>query len=163
MAGMSTAGEPPSQRVGNAERTAAIEALNQHWRAGRLDPSEHEARTTRAHSAVRVAELDALFTDLPRVHDGSIAPWQPPPTPVTTSDQTEAASQADRGLVPAGSWLGQRRDAVMGVVPFVAMAGFFLLGHNWVWFLLIPLSGALLYAGSDHDGRRGRTRRRHRN
>ncbi len=151
---MSTAGEPPTQRVGSAERSAAIEALNEHWRAGRLDPTEHEARTTRAHAAVTAGDLDALFVDLPR---GSGSAWQA--TPV--AGVPEVASAPDRGLVAPGSWLGRRRDAVMGVVPFVAMAGFFLLGNNWVWFLLIPLSGALLYAGP-REGGRDRRRDRHR-
>lgn len=155
MAGMSTAGERPTQRVGSAERSAAIEALNEHWRAGRLDPTEHEARTTRAHAAVTAADLDALFVDLPR---GSGSAWQPTPVAGVSEHVTSAS---ERGLVPAESWLGRRRDAVMGVVPFVAMAGFFLLGNNWVWFLLIPLSGALLYAGP-HEGGRDRRRDRHR-
>lgn len=154
MAGM-TAGEPPTQRVGSAERSAAIEVLNEHWRAGRLDPTEHEARTTRAHAAVTAADLDALFVDLPR-DSGSARR----PAPVVEVPEQPAAS-TDRGLVPADSWLGRRRDAVMGMVPFVAMVGFFLLGHSWVWFLLIPLSGALLYSGP-HEGGRDRRRDRHR-
>ena len=58
-------GDPGHIRVGNGEREAAIAALGEHWRAGRLDPAEHEARTTKAFNAVTRADLDALFADLP--------------------------------------------------------------------------------------------------
>ena len=61
---MSMSGDS-GQRVGNTEREAAIEALNQHWQAGRLDPAEHERRTTAAYAAVTKGDLDALFADLP--------------------------------------------------------------------------------------------------
>src|ERR1035437_5405870 len=44
-------------RVGNAERDKAIALLGEHWRAGRLDPGEHELRVTRARAA---AWLDAV-------------------------------------------------------------------------------------------------------
>src|SRR5690349_11511815 len=64
MGRMTTSGES-EQRVGNAERDAAVTALNEHWQAGRLDPAEHERRTTAAYAAVTRADLDALFADLP--------------------------------------------------------------------------------------------------
>ena len=45
---MSPGGDGRATRVGDAERSAAIETLNEHWLAGRLDPAKHGARTTRA-------------------------------------------------------------------------------------------------------------------
>jgi hypothetical protein len=47
------------QRVGDADRQAAITALGEHWREGRLDPAEHERRTTAAYRAVTRGDLQA--------------------------------------------------------------------------------------------------------
>lgn len=149
------------QRVGNTEREAAIAALNQHWQAGRLDPAEHERRTTAAYAAVTKGDLDALFADLPggdpadRTIPAAPAPLQgdvvaPPSQP------TQIAPQSGTGLFPAGSWIAEHRDVLMGVAPFVALALFFATKW-WPWFLLIPAAGVVLYSGDD----RARRRRNH--
>lgn len=160
---MSPGGDGPSTRVGDAERSAAIETLNEHWRAGRLDPTEHEARTTRAHGAVTRGDLDALFTDLPAQplagsalsKDTASAPG-PMPAEVPSGSGGHGG-----GLFPADSWIGRRRDAIMGVTPFVATAAFFAAGNHWQWFLLVPALGAALYSGQErHESRDQRRRER---
>ena len=105
---MSMSGDS-GQRVGNTEREAAIEALNQHWQAGRLDPAEHERRTTAAYAAVTKGDLDALFADLPggdpatRPVPATPAPLQgevvsSPPTPVRSRRRAgPASSRPNRG------------------------------------------------------------------
>ncbi len=156
---MSTSGDS-GQRVGNAEREAAIEALNQHWQAGRLDPAEHERRTTAAYAAVTTGDLDALFADLPggdpatRRSGTSPAPLQGE----VVASPGEIAPQSGTGLFPAGSWVAEHRDALMGVTPFVAL-GLFFATRWWVWFLLIPAAGVILYSGND-GRKRGRDRDR---
>jgi hypothetical protein len=152
---MSMSGDS-GQRVGNTEREAAIEALNQHWQAGRLDPAEHERRTTAAYAAVTKGDLDALFADLPggdpatrttpAALQGEVVSSPPQPGDI--------APQSGTGLFPAESWVAQHRDALMGVTPFVAL-GLFFATRWWVWFLLIPAAGVILYSGND-----GRKRRR---
>jgi hypothetical protein len=154
---MSMSGDS-GQRVGNTEREAAIEALNQHWQAGRLDPAEHERRTTAAYAAVTKGDLDALFADLPggdpatrttpAALQGEVVSSPPQPG--------DLAPQSGTGLFPAESWVAQHRDALMGVTPFVAL-GLFFATRWWVWFLLIPAAGVILYSGND-----GRKRRRDR-
>ena len=57
--------------------------------------------------------------------------------------------------MPAGSWVAAHRDALMGVTPFVALILFFTTKW-WVWFLLIPAMGTILYAGGDQGRRRQR-------
>jgi hypothetical protein len=57
----------PHLRVGNAEREQAVQVLGEHFAQGRLDPQEFEDRTTAAYSARTAGDLDALFTDLPRL------------------------------------------------------------------------------------------------
>jgi hypothetical protein len=146
------------QRVGNAERQTAVEALNAHWQAGRLDPAEHERRTTAAHAAVTRGDLDALFTDLPGgslrgrglTQDAATGAVAEPPL----AGPNEPATGG--GFFSRDSWIGQHRDALMALAPFVAIVLFFTTKW-WVWWLLIPAAGVLLYAGNgDPNGRQAR-------
>jgi hypothetical protein len=127
-----------STRVGTAERDAAIALLAEHWHAGRLDPGEHELRVTRARTAVTQRDLDILFTDLP----------QPLPAP-------RPAGGMAAGDTPG--FLEGRRDTIIALTPFVALVLFFLT-RTWVWFLMIPVMGIVLYgpAGRRDPRRRGR-------
>jgi hypothetical protein len=51
--------------------------------------------------------------------------------------------------------VGRHRDTVMALTPFVALALFFLT-HSWLWFLVIPVMGILLFGADDRKGRRRR-------
>jgi Domain of unknown function (DUF1707) len=138
-------GNGNTTRVGNAERDAAVTLLEEHWHAGRLDPAEHELRITRARAAVTQADLDVLFTDLP----------VPSPATVSTGEVT---------VQGAGGFLENKRDTIIALTPFAALALFFLAGHNWMWFLMVPVMGILMYGpgGGRHAGY-GRDRGRNRN
>jgi Domain of unknown function (DUF1707) len=148
---MSMSGDS-GQRIGNAEREVAISALNQHWQAGRLDPAEHERRTTAAYAAVTQGDLDALFADLPRgtqPHD----PPRPLHGEVVSAPSTQIEPQRGTGVFPPDSWVARHRDALMGLTPFVALVCFFVF-KSWLWFLLIPAAGVILYSGDDRRKRR---------
>ncbi|MCD2185808.1 DUF1707 SHOCT-like domain-containing protein [Actinomycetospora soli] len=72
--------ETPRLRVGHDERTAAMQALDTHLEAGRLDVAEYSDRSAAAGAAVYRDELDALFRDLPEPHlapAGQVVPAQP--------------------------------------------------------------------------------------
>lgn len=123
-------------RVGTAERDAAIALLGEHWRAGRLDPAEHERRVTKARTAVTQIDRDVLFADLP------------PAAPSQESPEAVVASGAP-GLLEG------KRDTIMALTPFAALVLFFITGM-WLWFLLVPVMGILLYGA---DGKRKPRRR----
>jgi len=53
------------ERIGDAERERAAEALGEHFAAGRLDRSEFDVRLDAAYEARTAAELQELFADLP--------------------------------------------------------------------------------------------------
>jgi len=126
-------------RVGTFERDEAIALLAEHWHAGRLDPGEHELRVTRAKAAVTRADLDALFVDLP------------PAGPAPASSGAVVASGTQGPL--AG-----KRDTIIALTPFAALALFFVT-HSWLWFLMVPVMGILLYGPEGKKGsRRGRRR-----
>jgi len=55
----------PVPRIGDAERDEVIEALREHFAAGRLRQHEVDERLAAALDALTQPELDALLTDLP--------------------------------------------------------------------------------------------------
>ena len=55
----------PSTRIGEAERAAAQNALQQHLNAGRLQVNEYADRSARAAGAMTTSEIHELFSDLP--------------------------------------------------------------------------------------------------
>lgn len=57
---------PDHIRVGDDERSEAVDRLTAHAVAGRLSVEELEQRIGLAHGAVRAGDLYALETDLPR-------------------------------------------------------------------------------------------------
>ncbi len=120
-----------AQRIGSAERDAAIAALRAHAEAGRLTPEEYEDRQVAASRATTWGELTPLFADLP----------EPRPAPVAAAlAQAPAPVPAAAGLpVPE-----RLRETIMAVTPIAALILFFVT-HSWLWFLAIPLMGALLY------------------
>ena len=126
------------QRIGAAERDAAVEALRTHLAAGRLTPEEYEERSVTAGRARTWAEIAPLFADLP----------EPRPGPVAAALTRSAPSGT--GALPALSEAAKER--IMAVTPMAALVLFFVT-RSWLWFLAIPIAGALLY-GSDRKRRR---------
>jgi hypothetical protein len=69
-------------RISDAERQAAAESLGAAFRDGRLDTFEYDGRLASAYSAVTYADLDRLFTDLPRPPvRTAYPPYRPYPAP----------------------------------------------------------------------------------
>ncbi|MCD0452004.1 DUF1707 domain-containing protein [Actinocorallia sp. API 0066] len=58
-------------RIGDAERNAVAEALQNHYAEGRLEPEELDDRITRALAAKTQADLAGVLDDLPGPH-----PWE---------------------------------------------------------------------------------------
>ena len=79
-------------RIGDAERQAAVDALSEHFVAGRLNDAEFNERMDAAMQARTAADLWPLFSDLPRLDaNGSgaspesqaLVPLMPPYLPAT--------------------------------------------------------------------------------
>jgi hypothetical protein len=138
-----TTGEGSSPlRIGNAERNAAMKALDEHLAAGRLGVEEYADRSAAAANAVVAAELADLFLDLPEPHpELPGTPAAPPPTA-----PLPVAPPPGEVAPPAQSALDTWGPRLIAVAPLVAI-GLFFLTRQWVFFLLIPLAGALIYSG----------------
>jgi len=140
---------PVAVRIGTSERDAAITALGEHMRAGRLDPDEYGDRVARASTARYEAELAPLFTDLPMLSGGA---------GTTTSSQHGGFG---RPGTPPSHRLGA---AAFAAAPFVALITFFVLvavgvSDAWLVFLLIPMTATLATGGRRRrPGNRARRR-----
>lgn len=112
-------------RIGTEEREQAMAALSSHFSAGRLTLVEFEDRSGLIAQARTRGDLDFVFSDLPADRSAVVA---------------KGAGAEPRSY--GWDW----RAAVVSVMPFVALALFFLT-DTWLWFLMIPTSGAILYGG----------------
>ncbi|MGO4300239.1 DUF1707 domain-containing protein [Leifsonia sp. RAF41] len=172
-----------SLRLSNDERERAVAALQSHAGEGRLTDDELQTRIIAARSAVTRGDLTPLFADLPGglrldpSHFGGHpaqsgpaqqAPGQPAPGPQYPQQsypQPPYAQQPYDTGTSAG-WGGGSREPssrwgllIVSVIPFVSLILFFVTGmawgyqYSWLWFLLIPLVGAIAY-GSGPSRRR---------
>ena len=99
---------------------------------------------SRVHSgALRVQVSDEMRPGVVSLPHGwghaASAPWQ---------------QVAGRSTAPL---LGRAGETAAALAPLVAVGLFFLVWHSWLVFLLVPLTGAVVY-GNRYD----RPRRRHR-
>lgn len=158
-------------RLSNDERERAVAALQAHAAQGRLTDAEVQTRVQSARSAVTRGDLAPLFADLPGRVDldgtgaaagagaaagtGAGAAYQAP---------DYAAQQPSDPYEQRSGPTGDRRWglAIVSIAPFVALILFFVTSsvwgyaYSWLWFLLVPIAGAIVYGG---DGGRGRDRR----
>ncbi|MCZ9630009.1 DUF1707 SHOCT-like domain-containing protein [Rhodococcus sp. BH5] len=134
----------PDIRIGTAEREQALDLLSEHFAAGRLTVTEFDERSGIVSAATTRSELVPVFADLPGNYQ---APGTAPLSMVTPPD-----APAERGFNT--DWSGR----VMAVVPILAVILFFVTG-TWLWFLAIPLAGALLF-GTDRERKAKRRRER---
>lgn len=130
----------PSPRIGDAERDRAIECLQEHHAAGRLDPGEFDDRMGRALQARTRDDLDPLFVDLPA------------PQPFTELDAPAPASMAV--AVPPSrrsTWLSPEVfSSITGLVWVAAIIGIAVFGLPGqiilIPIMLLPALGSVLHA-----------------
>lgn len=159
---MSTPGPPlpdepaprSSLRIGDAERNAAADALQQHLTAGRLTLDEYADRAAIVNTARTQDEVDRVFADLPPV------PGAPGGLAVRPGTGSPLAAAAGVPPVPAGPGRsGVSKNVLrglMGGLPIIALLLFLITGL-WYFFLMIPLGylvlGPILNGGDDDDRR----------
>ncbi|MEU7143138.1 DUF1707 domain-containing protein [Nocardia sp. NPDC046473] len=131
----------PEIRIGTAEREAAMRRLSDHFAAGRLSVAEFDERSAVVAAALTRGDIAPVFADLP--------------DPLVKAAAVPAKS--------ASGFLSEWPERIMAVIPIIAVILFFTTG-SWLWFLAIPLMGALLFGSRhNHDDRdRDRDRRRDR-
>lgn len=119
--------ENPDIRVGDAERSEALEQLSQHFVNGVLAPDEFEQRTSKAAVARTRGDVAQLFKDLPELS-----------TPLAEAPATGHEAELEDMLSR-----GHKVKVADSVIWTVAMTFFFLgiIVFDWTYFWLAPLTG----------------------
>lgn len=140
------AGGYGAMRIGDAERTSALDALADHLADGRITLDEYGERSAKVTVARTVDELAELFDDLPAPHPVISLPGAAMPAPFPGVLPVRAAAASDG---PAAADRRSRAQKIVAaaasVSVFVALALFFLTG-TWLWFLLIPAISGIAQA-----------------
>ena len=125
--------ENPEIRVGDAERSAALEQLSQHFVNGTLGPDEFEQRTGEAAVARTRGDVEKLFADLPELSTPS----------ATTPARRHEAELED--MLARGRKV-QIADALIWSVAMITFfLGLFLFESGYFW--LAPVIGAFASMG----------------
>ena len=154
MTAPSPGSDPSNLRIGDAERNSAMDALGEHLSSGRIDLDEFGTRSAQVTQARTVADLRALFVDLPAPHPTLPGPV-PTPRPVVQPDRRDRSDVArrDDDRTP-----GQRMaSAAIAASGIIAAILFFALHLPWYIFLLPALIGVVTsaaYGGGRDGGRR---------
>ncbi len=129
-------------RVGDSERSEALDRLGEHFANGYLDVNEFEERTGQAAVARTQADLSGLFGDLPGV-DTQQAPVPARREQSSALHQSAAEGDAQREL---SEMLGQKKklDRALGMLWAFTLVLFFLglFVFDWEFFWVVfPVAG----------------------
>lgn len=147
-------------RIGDAERESAIQALGEHFSAGRLTVDEYGERTAQVTTAKTAGELGRQFTDLPAPH---------PRLTTGTSGSTQGAAQGTAPAEPpvparvaarsddpdVQRWLArppiQRAAGALVGVSWLIGIGLMVATHLWL-FLFLPLVLSIVFGSMWGNG-----------
>lgn len=131
---MSTEPDPSQLRIGDTERNSALDALSEHLGKGRIDLDEFGTRSAQVTQARTVADLRALFSDLP-------PPYPDLPGPPAVSSYAQPAvrppaapARPDDSRTPA-----QRGAAVLLAASGILSLVLFFVTKTWFVFLIPAL------------------------
>lgn len=117
------------QRIGDAERDAAVGALRDHLSAGRLTMDEFDERMTSALQAKTQADLTCLFEDLPGGAPGQHR--------LELSIQPLTDAKASGVARPSSNWTEKMRIVAITAIWLLFLVGVFTGMVSW-WQFWIP-------------------------
>ncbi|MBY4128699.1 DUF1707 domain-containing protein [Rhodococcus fascians] len=138
--------ELPEIRIGTADREKALDALSLHFSEGRLTVTEFDERSATIASAMTRGELDTVFVDLP----------------AASGTESASVARSDSGIPAVEDGGFDWAAVVMPIVIFGSLALFFLtdFDQKWLFFLLIPLAGAILSAAGHPADKKNKKKKR---
>jgi hypothetical protein len=138
--------------VGAHERELAMEALDEHRRAGRLERAEHASRCSTASRATSRGQLEALFSDLPEPHP-DYPEVRSAPSPRPTAEPRPDAPELPELVAPTGATIARHAGLISLLTPAVAALLFAVSGGRFPWiFILVPIVIAgVAYVSHRHE------------
>lgn len=143
-------------RIGDKERETAVNALGEHYAAGRLTKEEYDERAAVAYAAKTESSLRPLFADLPGPHPFAVTSR---PTgrqrPPSGSGQWAGWTPGAPGAPMAGPGAPgvRQRGFRLPVMPFLLVLLGVVILTKAPWLLFIGL-GILLFAKMNRHHRR---------
>src|SRR6476660_3883850 len=142
--------DPSRLRIGDTERNSAMDALSEHLGKGRIDLDEFGTRSAQITQARTVAELRALFADLPPPHPTLPGPAAPAIRPATPAVPRGASPERPNDTrTPA-----QRGAAVLLAASGIISLLLFFVLKTWLVFLIPALIAVATSALWGSDWRR---------
>lgn len=137
-------------RIGDAERNSALDALSEHLGKGRIDLDEFGTRSAQVTQARTVADLRALFVDLPAPH-----PTLPGPPAPTGRAQPAVPPPSSPARPGDGRTPAQRAATVLLAASGILSLILFFVVKTWIVFLIPALIAVVTSAlwGSDWRNR----------
>jgi hypothetical protein len=131
--------DPSNIRVGDAERNSAMDALGEHLSSGRIDLDEFGTRSAQVSQARTVADIRALFIDLPAPH-----PTLPGPVPAISPAADLTGRSGDQLGRPGDNRTPAQRTAsvVLALSGIISLLLFFVL-KTWLVFLIPAIIAVL--------------------
>lgn len=129
--------DSPNIRIGDSEREQAINALGEHYSAGRLDIDEYGERSAQVTAARTRSDLNAVFSDLPQPHPrvaspaGASPPVEEAPPPPPGHIQRRQFASAVVGLAWLGTILLIAAIHAPSYAIFIPIALSVVLGAYW--------------------------------
>ncbi|UFS57894.1 DUF1707 SHOCT-like domain-containing protein [Subtercola endophyticus] len=141
-------------RLSNPERDEAVAQLNANLREGRITEAEFTERSATVRSAVTRGDVAPVFSDLPADAHLGAASSVPPAAFAAPGYSSSSSSFGSSIPEPRNGPIGGTAGVVaVSITPFIALILFFVTGivwgynYSWLWFLLVPLVGIIVYGG----------------
>ncbi|WP_096455822.1 DUF1707 SHOCT-like domain-containing protein [Corynebacterium suranareeae] len=115
----------PNQRIGDVERSQALDKLGLYFADGYLDIEEFDTRTGAAAIARTAGDIDVLFSDLPEQPSTAITPVH-----------DDADKELDL-VLQRGKKLQRIDSAIWSVVMVAFFLGLFVLHVPYFWVVFI--------------------------
>ena len=118
--------DPSQMRVGDAQRSEALEMLSQHYANGLLNLTEFEERTGASAVAKVRNDIDKLFQDLPPLDHAAADPH--PYAPAQLSEEKELDDLLERGKK-----MHLALSIIGGITMLCFMLGLFVFQWDYFW------------------------------
>jgi hypothetical protein len=135
-------------RVSDRDRQAAADRLRVAHDEGRLDFAEYDERLARAYQAVRFADFEPLFTDLPASSGVVAQPPRPAPRPPVLLPRDMPAAAAAMPTALKVLWIIWASVVAINLTVWLLVSLRNGPVYFWPMWLAVPGSALLVTSGA---------------